>query len=326
MRFAKLAAGLAAAAFGVVLAVSAQAETTMTFAGSDAVGSLLDRQNKMFTKLVNERAKGELKINFIEGEALGSDVQVIEQMMQNSVQLYGDVVGWYNNWVKDFAILNWGFTFKDKAQVERFFKSDVYRKLADQLQKEHDIRILAAAPTQPHDLFAKKKVGTPADLAGLKMRVPEIRTYLLLWETLGTKPSRVTWGEVFLGLKTGVIEAAEGPVSAAYAAKFYQAAPFVMKTDHLISTTHIAINEKAYESLSPELRKIVTEAAQEAVGWASNEANSETEELYRKMAAEGATIVPVDTAPFAEKARAGVEKMEADGVWSKGLWEQIHNL
>jgi TRAP-type C4-dicarboxylate transport system substrate-binding protein len=42
------------------------------------------------------------------------------------------------------------------------------------------------------------------------MRVPEIKTYLTLWETLGTRPSRLAWGEIYLGLKTGVVEAAEG--------------------------------------------------------------------------------------------------------------------
>lgn len=325
MPFAKLAAGLGAAAFGALLAVSAQAQT-LTFAGSDAVGSLLDRQNKRFTELVNERAGGELTVNFIEGEALGNDVQVIEQMMQGSVQLFGDVVGWYNNWVRDFAILNWGFTFNDNDHLQRFFESDIYEALWEELRSEHGIRILAAAPTQPRNLFATREVTSPAELEGVKMRVPEIRTYLLLWQTLGTKPSRVAWGEVFLGLKTGVIEAAEGPVSAAYAAKFHQAAPFVMKTDHLISTSHIAMHEATYQALSPELQTLVTEAAREAVDWAREQARTETDELYGKMEAEGATVVPVDTAPFAEQARAGVEEMEADGVWSEGLWDQIRGL
>jgi tripartite ATP-independent transporter DctP family solute receptor len=317
---------LALALAATLASGTAAAETVLTFGGSDAVGSLLDRQNAMFAELVNERANGELTVNFISGEALGNDIQVIEQMMDGSVQLYGDVLGWYANWVKDFAILNWGFTFRDNNHMQAFLDSEIYADLAEQLRAETGLRILASAPTQPRVLFAKREVDTPDDLTGLKMRVPEIRTYLLLWETLGTSPSRVAWAEVFLGLKTGVIEAAEGPVSAAFAQKFHEAAPFLMRTDHLVSTTHITMNDAAFEDLSPELQQILLDTAEEVTQWARTQAEAETEELVQQMAAEGATIVQGDPQPFAEKALSGVATMEKDGEWSAGLWQKIRDL
>jgi len=323
---ARIARGLAGAALGLAIAGTAAAETTLTFGGSDAVGSLLDRANARFSELATERSGGKLKVNFISGEQLGNDNQVIEQMMQGAVHLYGDVLGWYANWVKDFAILNWGFTFDDNDHVQKFLESDAYKALADQLRESQGIRILAAAPTQPRVLFATKPVNSPADLAGLKMRVPEIRTYLLLWETLGTSPSRLAWAEVFLGLKTGTIEAAEGPVSAAYAQKFHEAAANVMRTDHLVSTYHVTINEATFQSLDAGLQAMLLDTAVEVTAWARAQAESETEDIVGKMAAEGATVVAVDPAPFAAKALAGVEAMEADGEWSKGLWQQIRDL
>jgi TRAP-type C4-dicarboxylate transport system substrate-binding protein len=88
------------AAGAAMLAVpAAKAQPTLTFGGSDAIGTVIDRTNAMFTKLVNERATGKVRVNFIQGEQLGSDVQVIEQMMKGSVALYGDVLDWYANWV-----------------------------------------------------------------------------------------------------------------------------------------------------------------------------------------------------------------------------------
>lgn len=317
---------LALALAGALLSGAAEAETVLTFGGSDAVGSLLDRQNAMFAELVNQRAGGELTVNFISGEALGNDIQVIEQMMEGSVHIYGDVLGWYANWVEDFAILNWGFTFRDNDHMQAFLDSEVYAQLAEQLREETGLRILAAAPTQPRVLFATQEVTSPDDLAGLKMRVPEIRTYLLLWETLGTSPSRVAWAEVFLGLKTGVIEAAEGPVSAAFAQKFHEAAPFVMRTDHLVSTTHITMHDATFESLAPELQQILVDTAAEVTQWARTQAETETEDLVQQMADEGATVVQVDPQPFAEKALSGVETMEKDGEWSQGLWQKIREL
>jgi TRAP-type C4-dicarboxylate transport system substrate-binding protein len=313
-------------AAAVALAVPAQAQTVLTFGGSDAIGSILDRQNLRFTACVNEKAAGKLKVNFIQGEQLGSDVQVIEQMMKGSVQVYGDVLDWYANWVKDYAILAWGFTFRDADHMQKFLDSPTYVAMAEKLRKEQGLRILAAAPTQPRILFSKKAVGSLNDLKDVKMRVPEIKTYLTLWETLGTRPSRLAWGEIYLGLKTGVVEAAEGPISSAYAAKFHEAAPFVIRTDHLMSSAHITVNDKTFSALPAELQQVLVACATDAVQNTRKTAQMETDDVVRKMGAEGAKVSAIDKAPIQQRAKEGVAKMEKDGAWTPGLWDQIQKL
>jgi len=315
--------GLAAC---LLTGAAAHAQTTLTFGGSDALGSILDRQNVRFTACVNDKGAGKVKVNFIQGEQLGSDVQVIEQMMQNSVQIYGDVLDWYANWVKDYAILAWGFTFRDADHMQKFLDSPTYAAMAEKLRKEQGLRILAAAPTQPRILFSKKPVAALGDLNGVKMRVPEIKTYLTLWETLGTRPSRLAWGEIYLGLKTGVIEAAEGPISSAYSAKFHEAATHVIRTDHLMSSAHITINEKAYTALPADSQKLLADCAQEAVQNTRKVAQQETEDVVRKMGAEGAKVSTIDKAPIQQRAKEGVARMEKDGAWANGLWDQIQKL
>ena len=313
-------------AAALLLAASAHAQTTLTLGGSDALGSILDRQNLRFTACANDKAAGKVKVNFVQGEQLGNDVQVIEQMMQGSVQVYGDVLDWYANWVKDYSILAWGFTFRDADHMQKFLDSPTYAAMAEKLRKEQGLRILAAAPTQPRILFSKKPIGSLSDLNGVKMRVPEIKTYLTLWETLGTRPSRLAWGEIYLGLKTGVVEAAEGPISSAYAAKFHEAATNVIRTDHLMSSAHITVNEKAYSALPADMQKLLTDCAVEAVQNTRKTAQEETEDVVRKMAAEGAKVTAIDKAPIQQRAKDGVAKMEKDGAWTPGLWDQIQKL
>ncbi|MEO6565506.1 MAG: TRAP transporter substrate-binding protein [Casimicrobiaceae bacterium] len=308
------------------LALPAQAQTVLTFGGSDAIGSILDKQNIRFTACVNDKAGGKVKVNFIQGEQLGTDMQVIEQMMQGSVHIYGDVLDWYANWVKDYAILAWGFTFRDADHMQKFLDSPTYAAMAEKLRKEQGLRILAAAPTQPRILFSKKPVNGLSDLNGVKMRVPEIKTYLTLWETLGTRPSRLAWGEIYLGLKTGVVEAAEGPISSAYAAKMHEAAPNVIRTDHLMSSAHITVNEKAYAALPADMQKLLSDCAVETVKATRVMAQAETEDVVKKMAAEGAKVTPIDKAPIQQRAKEGVAKMEKDGAWTPGMWDQIQKL
>lgn len=317
----------AAAVAAVLLAASpGQAQQTLILGGSDTIGSLIDRMNLRFTELVNERAAGRLNIQFIQGEQLGNDMQVIEQMMGGGVHIYGDVLDWYANWVQDLSVLAWGFTFRDLDHLAAFLDSDVFAPYAEEMRTKHNVRILAAGPTQPRVLFAKKEIRTPDDLVGVKMRVPDIRAYMLLWQTLGTSPARVAWAEVYLGLRTGVIDATEGPVLSAFTANIHEAAPFVMKTEHVISSLHISMNEATFAALDPELQQILTEAAREAVQWARGQSLVEIEEVYGKMEAAGATVIEVDKAPFAEKALSGVATMEADGVWSPGLFARIQEI
>lgn len=314
---------------GCALALSgatAWAQTTLTFGGSDAIGSILDKQNLGFTKCVNDRGAGKLKVNFIQGEQLGTDVQVVEQMMQGSVHLYGDVLDWYANWVKDFSILAWGFTFRDADHMQKFLDGEYYAGMVEKLRKEQGIRILAAAPTQPRILFSKKPIKSQADLTGVKMRVPEIKTYLTLWETLGTRPSRLAWGEIYLGLKTGVVEAAEGPISSAYTAKFHEAAKHVIRTDHLMASSHITVNDKTFSALPADQQQLLTACAKESVQNTRKVAQLDTDETLKKMTAEGATVSPIDKGPIQQKARDAVGRMEKDGTWSSGLWEQIQKL
>jgi TRAP-type transport system periplasmic protein len=316
----------ALAAGALALASAVQAQTVLTFGGSDAIGSILDRQNVRFTACVNDKAAGKVKVNFIQGEQLGSDVQVIEQMMQGSVHIYGDVLDWYANWVKDYAIFAWGFTFRDADHMQKFLDSASYQAMAEKLRKEQGLRILAAAPTQPRILFSKKPIASLDDLSGVKMRVPEIKTYLTLWETLGTRPSRLAWGEIYLGLKTGVVEAAEGPISSAYAAKFHEAATNVVRTDHLMSSAHITVNEKSYSALPADVQKLLADCAADAVQNTRRAANQETEDIVKKMASEGAKVTGIDKKPIQQRAKDGVAKMEKEGAWSTGLWEQIQKL
>ena len=307
----------------IAVTAPASAQTTATFGGSDAIGSIFDRQNKLFTKIVNEKAAGKMKINFIEGEQLGNDTQVIEQMMGGIVQIYGDDLSWYARWVNDFNVVTWGFTLRDYDHAAAFVKSNAFKSMAEQLRAKHGLRILAAAPSQPRITFSVKPLKTAHDFNGMKMRVPEIKSYLVLWETLGTRPTRVAWGETFLALKTGLVESAEGGVSSAYSAKFHEAAKNVLLTDHINLIGNITVNERWFQSLSPDLQKLVTAAAEEAVQWAFQTMKNETDGIIAKIKAEGATVSKIDTKPIRDKALGAVAKLEAEGFWRPGLWKEI---
>jgi tripartite ATP-independent transporter DctP family solute receptor len=307
-------------------AVDAGERFSFRFGGSDSIGSLLDRQNRLFVDLVEKKSDGRIKIKFFPADQLGGDIAQIEQMMANSIQFYGDVMVWYANWVQDFSIFGWGFTFRDNEHLQTFIESPLCQEMCEVFRRQFGLRILAAVPTQPRVLFSKKPVFGIEDIQGIKMRVPEIETYLRVWEALGTRPTRVTWAEVYLGLRQGVIDACEGPVSAAYAAKFHEPAPYVTRTDHLISASHITMNDKAFQSLPDDLQRVIMEAARESAQFSRGEGQRLTNEVMKKMVAEGSKVIWTDTNPFKARLDAAVQEMEEEGLWTKGLYERIQQI
>ncbi|MEO0384327.1 MAG: TRAP transporter substrate-binding protein [Pseudomonadota bacterium] len=317
---------LATALVALALALptgSAQARD-LVVAVADPVGSLKDRMCQRFVDAVQSDIP-DISLNYVQGEALGSASSVMEQHVSGAVDIFCNELVWFANYVNDMQILGWGFTFREPQHMVDFFNSELFNPLEEQAV-EAGARILAARPTQPRMLFTSSPVESLDDIQNIKMRVPQLRSYLELWTALGTLPTQVSWSEVYLALSTGVVVAAEGPPTDAGKQRFQDAAPYVTRTDHLYSTVHISINEAAWQTLSAEQQETMGALAQDATEWGMELAQAEVQEVLDGFVEDGATISPIDIGPFQERVRDAVGSMEADGLWREGLWSDIQGL
>lgn len=299
---------------------------TLVVAGSEAPGSLLDQMSTELEKFIIEESDGDLEVGLIRGQALGNANQVLEQHIAGSVDIMFSRPDHFSAHVDDFQVLSWGFTFRDREHMQNFLDGEVFSEMNDKLREKIGVHVLAAAVDQPRIMYSRIPVQSIDDIQGIKMRVPQIKSYLKLWETLGTQPTQIAWAEAFGGLKTGVVDAAEADASGAYSQKFHLAVPYIIRTDHLLSSAEISINEERYESLSRSHRAAVERAAERAVAWMSEEAFNNTDDILQQMVSEGATILEIDNSEFAERARAGVRDVEAEGLWPVGLWDRIRAI
>jgi TRAP-type C4-dicarboxylate transport system substrate-binding protein len=316
-------------ACAVTVAVSlpsiAVAETLM-LANSDAIGSPIDRMNIYFKEQVEARSGGDLTVNYIPGEQLGSAPQVMDQVSAGTVEAFGNSAAWITPYAGDAQVLTWGFTFRNADHMQAFFDGPLFASITKDMQDVARIRVLAAAPLESRILFAGDPIGKPSDIEGRKMRVPQIDAYLRFWSAVGTQPTQVPWGEVFLALSTGVVDMAEGPAGAGFSQRFHEAAPNVYLTNHLYATTMFAINEDKFQSLTPEYQALVTDVAREATLWIRQEAEEGGADVLARMESEGAVVKPFDAEPLRELALGEVEKMEQEGVWRPGLYQEIQDI
>jgi TRAP-type C4-dicarboxylate transport system substrate-binding protein len=296
----------------------------LVVAVADPLGTLKDRMCQRFVDSVGEELP-EIGLNYVQGEALGSASSVMEQHVSGTVDIFCNELVWFANYVPDMQILGWGFTFRNPQHMVDFFDSELFDPLEEQAI-EVGARILAARPTQPRMLFTTSPVGSLDDIQDIKMRVPQLRSYLELWTALGTLPTQVSWSEVYLALSTGVVVAAEGPPTDAGSQRFQDVAPFVTRTEHLYSTVHISIFEETWQGLTAEQQTTMQRLAEEATQWGMEQAQSEVQQVLDGFVADGATVSPIDIAPFQERVRGAVGNMEADGLWRENLWSDIQGL
>lgn len=317
-----LTAVLIAAAF--VVPVGTASARDLVVAVADPVGTLKDRMCERFVEAVRSDIP-DISLNYVQGEALGSASSVMEQHVSGTVDIFCNELVWFANYVNDMQILGWGFTFREPDHMVDFFNSELFDPLEEQAI-EAGARILAARPTQPRMLFTSSPVESLDDIQNIKMRVPQLRSYLELWTALGTLPTQVSWSEVYLALSTGVVVAAEGPPTDAGKQRFQDVAQYVTRTDHLYSTVHISINEDTWQGLSEQQQQTMAELAQEATQWGMEQAQEEVQGVLDGFVEDGATISPIDIGPFQERVRDAVGSMEADGLWREGLWSDIQGL
>lgn len=119
----------------------------------------------------------------------------------------------------------------------------MYKAVAEKM----DVQILAVAylGTRQINLREIRAVKTPADLKGVKLRMPGSKEWLFLGEALGATPTPLAFGEVYLGLKTGTIDGQDNPLPTVRAAKFYEVTKQIVLTGHLIDGVFISISSKA---------------------------------------------------------------------------------
>lgn len=312
---------------GGALAAGSEKTYSLTMASLEAVEAPSTKAVKYMADLVEERSDGRLEINPNPGGTLGNGLQIIEGVSIGTVDMASMVLEWYAPFVNDMNVYVMGFTFRDTDHFRTFIDSEIFADIKQQILGKMNVRMLAANWIGlPRVLVSTMPVDSPDDIENVSMRVPEIETYMKVWKGLGTNPTRVAWPEVYLALKTGTVEAAEGPLDQMYATKFYEAAPHITLTNHLQQAFSVSVNEGVYANLPSDLQEILDQASLDAGEYFQELVRSQYSTDREKMINEGATISEVDTKPFQKMLMPVIEESEESGFWTPGLYDQIQAL
>ncbi|MDD2925143.1 sialic acid TRAP transporter substrate-binding protein SiaP [Rhodoferax sp.] len=228
--------------------------------------------------------------------------------------------------VPEFSIFTAGYIVRDPEQQQKIFNGPIGAELFKTVSEKMDVTPLATVylGTRQVNLREAKAVKTPADLKGVKLRMPGSKEWLFLGNALGATATPLAFGEVYLGLKTGTIDGQDNPLPSVRAAKFYEVTKQIVLTSHLVDGIFIAISNKSFNALTAAQKQKVTAAAQAAAAYNNENRLKEEAQLVEFFKKEGLQVSTPDVDAFRKSVQATYQSSEYAKVWPKGLLERIN--
>jgi tripartite ATP-independent transporter DctP family solute receptor len=275
----------------------------------------------MFKKLVEERSNGEITVKLFPGAALGGEKDNMEQLKVGEIQMsiFGDILT--SQLAPEYDPTVIPFIYPNLEEVYKTWNGSLGDKIKNALIERGGVQLVALQARGARNLTANKKVEKPEDLKGLKLRVPEIPTWVTAWKGLGALPTPIAWAEVYSALQTKVVDGQENPYENILTAKLYEVQKYTIKTEHLYNVFHWVVGKKWFDGLTPEQQKIITAAADEATKWGDEQKAKQDQALEQELKDAGNEIVEVDKELFRKAALPAIKEISKD--WAPETWEEV---
>jgi len=260
---------------------------------------------------VKAKSDGKLTIKIFPNGQLGSERDQAEQVGYGALSMAKINGGLAESFEPTFKVNALPFLFRDVPHMRKFMRSSVAEEMLVSSKGKGFIG-LTFYDSGTRSFYAKKAINSPADLAGMKVRVPGSPTMIKMVNLLGGKATPVPFNEVYTALQQGVIDGAENNISSLVEMKHSEVAKFYSMDQHLMTPDVIIISEISWNGLSATEQKILKEAAAESLEEQIKIWDATDNMNKKKGIKEGVKFVEVDKAPFRKAVKPMIDEAKKD--------------
>jgi len=317
----KAGAALAAsAAFGV----RAQDKPTLRFA---AVFSDKDIRADMI-RMLAEEVEGDFKLEPYYNATLFKQGTELVALERDNLEMGNIAPQDFSKQMPAWSILTSAYLFRDANHLTRFWSSELGADFKKQAESQLKVKILGPTffGTRQVGLKPKKRINTPADLSGIKLRMPPGDAWQLLGRSIGANPTPMAYAEVYTGLQTGAIDGQDNPLPNVQNMKFYEVMSQIVLTSHLVGYDLLTMNLKAWNAMGAAKQKSFQAATDKAIQWSAAEHAKREAELADGFKKQGLEVYAPDVNAFRAHAQKVYLASDEAKEWPKGLLERINAL
>ncbi len=288
------AGALAASVAGLSGAALAQDKITLNAAH---VGTVPEHHFhagfEAFAKHLNELSGDRFEVIIHQG-TMGGQRENIEQVQEGILDITSTSLSLLGNFGGQVGVFDLPYLFASREEAYRALDSDIGQEAAEPLKENNLILLSYWENGFRHVTNSAKPIRTPADIEGLRIRVPESPEYVATFEALGARPTPMAWPEVFTGLQQGVIDGQENPFGNIWDGNLYEVQDYVSLTGHVYAGNGVVMNHDRFNALTEEEQGWIMEAAKLAQADQRQYVRDMDDEFRGRLEEKGMEINEVD--------------------------------
>jgi tripartite ATP-independent transporter DctP family solute receptor len=288
-------AALAALAIVPLPATAAPLEVKLGHVGEP--GSLFALSSAEFARIANAKLGDRAHVVVYGSSQLGGDKELLQKLKLGTVDLALPSTVMSTE-VDAFGVFEMPYLVRDRDHMKRIEKDVVWPELVPAAEKR-GYRILAVWENGFRQITNNRHpIVVPADLKGIKLRVPEGKWRVEMFKAYGASPSPMKLSEVFVALQTGVMDGQENPLTQTWSGKFQEVQKYLSMSSHVYTPAYLTAGAKRFASFPKEVQQALEEAAKETQAFVYATAAEQDRDLLQKFKQAGLQVNDVDRAVF----------------------------
>lgn len=227
-----------------------------------------------------------------------------------------------------FSIFTAGYLVRDYEHLLKIFDSDIGAEMYRMAETQMGLKVLTVkyAGTRQLNLRTDKTIRVPADLAGVKLRMPGTEGWQFLGRALGASPTPMAFGEVYTALQTSTVDGQDNPLPTVKDAKFHEVTKQIVLTSHTVGMDFIVVSKKIFDGLTPQQQQTMVDAAKRAFADVRAKQLAAEAELGEFFKAQGLKVYTPDLDAFRAQVQKAYLKSPYAKDWPKGMVERINAI
>jgi tripartite ATP-independent transporter DctP family solute receptor len=318
-----LAAG-AALALGVPAAARAQARRRMRFA---AVFSDQDIRAEAIRGFAADLA-GEFDVELHLNATLFRQGTEIVALQRGNLEMANIAAQDVSRQIPAWSVMTSAYLFRDAEHMRKTFAGEVGRDFNRLAREQLNIHILGPLyfGTRHVNLRPRKRIATPADMAGLKLRMPPGEAWQFLGEALGANPTPVAFAELYTALQTGAVDGQDNPLPTSRTMRFHEVTTQFVLTSHLVAFDLLAVSARFWDGLTEAQRAAITAAAERAIDLSIRRHAEQEQEMIAFFRAQGLDVYEPNVEAFRAEAQRRYLASSLAQSWPAGILDRINAI
>lgn len=218
-----------------------------------------------FAKNVSDATGGRVTIEIFPSGQLGGEMDSYEGLGMGTVDMCIATANIFGLYYDKTTIMDLPFLFEDQEAAQKLLDSELMARIMEELSGKTNAVHLGWGEGGFRQTFNNiRPIRTPADLKGIKLRVPETKIFVDTFSALGANVTPMTYSETYTGLQQKTIDGIEVPIGNGYTVGFYEVCKYLSLTQHFYNAFSISISKSLYDGMSPELQTVLRESAGKA--------------------------------------------------------------